>query len=63
MTECNEVRCIVCGGDHLPTSPMICDEDGMDREIARMGNRLWNRITGQVMRRNNRDTSGEEPSR
>lgn len=45
-----KVYCIVCSGEHQPTSPMVCDEDGMDREIARMGAQRWNRITKQVMR-------------
>jgi hypothetical protein len=53
------LRCIVCGGEHQPTSAMYCDEDGMDREIARMGSRQWNRITGQVMRALNRRPVGE----
>lgn len=48
MSGDTRLRCIVCGGQHRPTSPMYCDEAGMDREIARMGNRLWNQITGAV---------------
>ncbi len=43
------MRCIVCGGDHQP-SATVCDLDGMDREIARMGAKKWNAITSQVMR-------------
>lgn len=54
------MRCIVCGGEHQPSSAMYCDEDGMDREIARMGARHWNRITGQVMRQLNRRDHGED---
>lgn len=61
MTE--RLRCIVCGGEHQPTSAMVCDEDGMDREIARMGNRQWTRITGQVMRQVNRAAVGENAAR
>lgn len=56
------LRCIVCGGAHRPTGAMSCDEDGMEREIKRMGAQLWNRITGQVMLQLNhgrRDADGE----
>jgi hypothetical protein len=53
-----EPRCIVCGGPHQPMSPFYCDEDGMEREITRMGAPLWNRITAQVMRLR---TLGERP--
>lgn len=44
------MNCILCGGDHHPGEPSACDPDGIDREIQRMGARLWNRISGQVMR-------------
>jgi hypothetical protein len=47
------MRCIVCGGDHQP-SPSVCDSDGMDREIARLGYKRWNALTAHVARVNNR---------
>jgi hypothetical protein len=49
------MRCIVCGGDHQPRSD-LCDSDGMDREIARLGGKRWNALTAHVMRVNNRET-------
>ncbi len=45
------MRCILCGGDHQPTSPMYCDDDGMDREAKRMGALKWTRISGLVMQK------------
>jgi hypothetical protein len=52
------MRCIVCGGDHVPKAG-ICDSEGMDREAARMGSRKWNAITGQVMREANKQLKVE----
>lgn len=46
-------RCIVCGGDHQPTSD-TCDSDGMDREIKRLGARRWNQLTAHISRVNNK---------
>jgi hypothetical protein len=43
------MRCILCGGDHEPHAAS-CDPEGMDREIARMGNAVWNRHALQAMR-------------
>ncbi len=37
------MRCIVCGGDHQPKSD-LCDPEGMDKEIARLGlKHAWNK--------------------
>lgn len=47
------MRCIVCGGDHEPSSDS-CDSAGMDKEIARLGSHRWNRLTGHVMRQLNK---------
>lgn len=65
MTERATLRCVVCGGGHRPTSAMHCDEDGMEREAARMGAKRWNQITGEAMRQINRRAHGEkdDPSR
>lgn len=41
------IRCMVCGGDHEP-NPAVCNSDGMDREIERLGSRRWNRIAAQA---------------
>lgn len=38
------IRCLVCGGEHAPKLG-VCDDAGMDRQIATMGARQWNRIT------------------
>jgi hypothetical protein len=48
------MRCIVCGGDHQPQAS-VCNLDGMDREVSRMGAKKWNAITSQVMKANNHD--------
>jgi hypothetical protein len=44
------LRCILCGGDHEPSAAR-CDELGMDREIARLGARRWNRLSVQSVRK------------
>ena len=46
--------CMVCGGDHVP-SPSICDSDGMDRQIARLGGKRWNALTAHISRTKNRE--------
>jgi hypothetical protein len=47
MSDGNPVRCILCGGDHAPQT-VVCDEAGMDREIERMGPRLWTRLSREA---------------
>jgi hypothetical protein len=47
------MRCIVCGGDHQPCAS-VCDPDGMDREVARLGAKRWNELTAHVSRVLNR---------
>jgi len=43
------MRCLVCGGNHLP-SASVCDPDGMDREATRLGAKRWNALTAHVSR-------------
>lgn len=43
------LRCIACGTDHDPTETK-CSDEGMGRQIARMGARQWNRITAQLQK-------------
>ena len=40
----NKLKCVVCGGDHVP-HPAVCDPEGMQRQIAKLGARTWNRLT------------------
>ena len=49
-----EMRCILCGGDHEP-HPARCDDEGIDREIARMGARRWNQLANQAQRQANKE--------
>lgn len=49
------VHCILCGGDHVPHCanalyPDRCTDDGIDREIKRMGHRRWNIYSRQVFK-------------
>jgi hypothetical protein len=39
-----QVICIVCGGEH-ESHPAVCDPKGMERQIAKLGARTWNRLT------------------
>lgn len=43
----NKASCMVCGGDHEPSTD-VCDPDGMDRVIAKIGADKWNRLTRPV---------------
>lgn len=52
------MKCIVCGGNHQPRAD-ICDSDGMDREIARLGAERWNAITAHVSRVINRKAASD----
>jgi hypothetical protein len=54
------MRCIVCGGDHQPSSD-VCDPEGMDREIARLGAKRWNALTAHVSRTLNRKDREDAP--
>lgn len=54
------VRCIVCGGGHEPRLD-ICDPNGMDKEIERIGARRWNAITANVSKLHNHYPPNREP--
>ena len=41
--------CVLCGGDHAPEL-RACDDDGIDRVVARIGAARWNRLSRMVWR-------------
>ena len=58
----SELRCILCGGNHIAGDPNLSqcleNDEGIDREVARMGCRRWNRISAHVSTQYNRRQMG-----
>ena len=40
-------HCLVCDTEHAPEAR--CDDVGMDRQIAKLGSRRWNTLSGAKM--------------
>lgn len=46
------VYCIICGGNHVPdVKTCKANPTGMEKQIKKLGARLWNRLSGIVQRR------------